>query len=648
MNRPKYNLLTTWALLTTLLVASCARMGTPDGGPYDETPPVMVGSKPAMGAINTREKRIRLTFDEYIKLEKAAEKVIISPPQIEMPEIKTNGKDVIVELMDSLRNETTYSIDFGDAIVDNNEGNPLGQFAFTFSTGPQIDSLEVSGTILDASNLEPVKGMQVGIHADTADSAFTTKPFDRVSRTDSQGKFSIKGIAPGKYRIYGLADSDQNYIFNQKSEMVAFEDSLIVPVAEAATRPDTTWIDSLTIDTIRQVPYTRFLPDNIVMMAFKETPTQQYLIKNERLTPEKFSLFFAAPADSLPLLEGLNFDAGQALLVENSEDFDSLHYWVTDSTVYNLDTLEMRLTYLYTDTLNRLVPRTDTLMMAAKKTRAMFKKEEDKRMEEFQKNLKKRRRKLKEGEVLSDTLPPKKFLNVKISPKGNTDVNRTVCFNFDEPLAGYDAEGIHLRQRVDTVWKEIPFLFEPVEGKLRTYRLLAEWRPEQEYEILVDSAAFTGIYGLHTNRIKETLKMRSLDEYGTLFFDLTGKELPAHAFVELLNGQDVPVYRQTVEKNHVEFYFLKPGTYYARLVEDTNGNGVWDTGLYAEKRQPEKVRYFPNALNIRALWDMRQDWNIEAIPAEKQKPLEITKQKPDADKKKKNKNAERERQKRKR
>ena len=277
------------AMTMAMIVASCARMGSPDGGMYDETPPVMVNSHPAIGAVNSTDKRIVLEFDEFIKLQNASEKVVISPPQIDVPEIKASGKRVIVELQDTMKQNTTYSIDFGDAITDNNEGNPMGQFAFTFSTGSVIDSMEVGGTALDASNLEPVKGMLVGLYADTSDTAFTTKPLERIARTDASGRFSIKGVAPGTYRIYGLMDSDQDYRFSQKSEMVAFLDSLVVPYSEPAVRQDTFWIDSLTIDTIVDVPYTHYLPDNLVLRAFKEEMTTQYLLKNERLTPNKFS-----------------------------------------------------------------------------------------------------------------------------------------------------------------------------------------------------------------------------------------------------------------------------------------------------------------------------------------------------------------------
>ncbi len=632
-------------ILLALIIASCARMGSPDGGAYDETPPVMVNSHPVIGAINSNEKRIVLEFDEYIKLQNASEKVVISPPQIEVPEIKASGRRVIVELQDTMRPNTTYSIDFGDAITDNNEGNPMGQFAFTFSTGDAIDSMEVAGTILDASNLEPVKGMQVGLYADLSDTAFITKPFERISRTDASGRFSIKGVAPGTYRIYGLMDSDQDYRFSQKSEMVAFFDSLIVPYSESAVRQDTFWIDSLTIDTIVNVPYTHYLPDDLVLRAFKEEMTTQYLLKNERLTPNKFSVYFATKADTLPTLKGLNFDEKDAFVVEKSLHNDTIHYWIKDSTIIRLDTLEFTLDYLYTDTLGQLVPRVDTFYMSSKKTLEMFQKEKDKEMEEFQKELKKKRRRLKEGEVLTDTLPSIKFLKTKLS--NIKDVYATLTLDFDEPLARIDTQAIHLRLKVDTLWKDIPSRFEQVEGQTRKYRIRAEWRPEQEYELTIDSAAFTGIYGLHTDKQKQTMKMRSLDEYGTLAFDVTGVALSPKAYVELLSADDKPVRRESLEKGHAEFFFLNPGKYYARLVNDANGNGKWDTGLYADRLQPEQVYYYPQMLEVRALWDMRQDWNVSALPVEKQKPLEITKQKPEEKKEKRSKNAEREERKRK-
>lgn len=240
-------------LMLMIVVYSCASMGTPDGGPYDEEPPKFIRSSPKPYATNNKNKKIAIEFDEFIKLEKTSEKVVVSPPQLEQPDIKASGRRVLVNLMDSLKPNTTYTIDFSDAIVDNNEGNPLGNYAFSFSTGEAIDTLEVSGNVLAAADLEPVKGMMVGLHADLSDSAFVKKPFDRVSRTDSRGRFTIRGIAPGKYHIFGLMDGNQNYLYDSKTEMIAFCDSIIIPSMEAAVRQDTLWKDTATIDTIKTV-----------------------------------------------------------------------------------------------------------------------------------------------------------------------------------------------------------------------------------------------------------------------------------------------------------------------------------------------------------------------------------------------------------
>ena len=265
-------------------IVSCARMGQPDGGWYDDDPPRIIGSTPTDGATGVTTKKVTIQFDEYIKLADAAQKVIVSPPQLEMPEIKEAGKKIVVELKDSLKPNMTYTIDFSDAISDNNEGNPLGNYTFTFSTGEQIDTFEVSGNVLDASNLEPVKGILVGLYDDLSDSAFKTKPLLRVSRTDGRGRFVIKGVAPGEYRVYALQDADGNYIFNQKSEMVAYSHETYKPSCKPDIRQDTIWKDTLHIDNILRVPYTHFYPDDVTLLAFQEVQTDRYLLKQPERT----------------------------------------------------------------------------------------------------------------------------------------------------------------------------------------------------------------------------------------------------------------------------------------------------------------------------------------------------------------------------
>ena len=374
------------AAVSVAVLYSCASVGRLEGGPIDEEPPHFVTGSPLPGALHNKKSKISIEFDEFIKLEKANEKVVISPPQVQQPEIKANGKRVVVNLQDTLKANTTYTIDFADAIQDNNEGNPMQGFTYTFSTGAELDSMAIAGTLLDASNLEPVKGVLVGLHANLADSAFTTLPFDRVGRTDSRGQFSIRGVSPGKYRIYGLMDADQTFTFNQKSEVIAFNDSLVIPRMEERIRMDTAWVDSLTYDTIVERKYMHYLPDDLILRAFKEFNYSQYLIKSERLVPQKFTFYFAGQADTLPTLKGLNFDERDAFVIEKNPRNDTIHYWVKDSLLFKQDTLAISLTYLYTDTLNQLVSRTDTLNLVSKQK---YKKEEpEKKKKKKRKNPK--------------------------------------------------------------------------------------------------------------------------------------------------------------------------------------------------------------------------------------------------------------------
>lgn len=626
------------AILTVIIgFYACASTGMPDGGPYDETPPKFIRATPEPNATNNKRKKVSIEFDEFIKLDKASEKVIVSPPQNEAPEVKVSGKRVLVEFFDSLKANTTYTIDFGDAIVDNNEDNPLGNFAYSFSTGESIDTLEISGTVLNAADLEPVKGIQVGIHKNLNDTAFSKLPFDRISRTDSRGHFNVKGIAPGTYRVYALMDGNQNYRFDSKTEAIAFLDSLVVPSMEGAVREDTVWneVDTLAYDTIYKVNYTRFLPDNLVLRSFKEENPLQYLIKSERAQLNRFALYFSAKADTLPTLKGLDFDEKDAFVIESNQRKDSLLYWIKDTTLCERDTLTLQLTYLATDTLGQLVPKTDTLRMVNKinKERRLAIAEDARKKEE-----KERKKRARKGDTLRVET---KFLNMNVEAPSAFDLNRNISLRFEEPVAHIDTAAIHMAVKVDSLWEDIPFIFQADSILPRQYQILADWQPGKEYRMQIDSLAIQGLYGLYTNKVENTLKVKTLEDYGTLYLNIVGAG--PHAVVQLLSNNDAVVRQQPVtSQNTCDFYFLQPNTkYYIRLFNDDNQNGVWDTGNYEAKRQPEEVFYFPKVWEMKANFEFEETWDVKATPLDKQKLDEIKKQKPDEAKTIKDRNKER-------
>lgn len=635
-NRIKANtLFLPFYLLVFLLLVSCAKMGQPDGGWFDETPPKVIGASPADGAVNVNQKKINIYFDEFIKLDNPSEKVVVSPPQLEQPEIKGAGRRIQISLVDSLKANTTYTIDFSDAISDNNEGNPMGNYTYSFSTGAAIDTMEVSGHVLESENLEPVKGILVGLYADHADSAFRTKPMLRVSRTDSRGRFVIKGVAPGSYRIYALQDQDGDYKFSQKSEKIAFSHDIIVPSCKPDVRQDTTWVDSLHIKSIDQVDYIHFLPDNIVLRAFTEPLTDRFFLKAERQKANSFTLFFSYGDSILPQIKGLNFDAGNAFLVEASEKKDTITYWLKDTALVNQDTLLMDITYRMTDSTGVLVNKTDSAQ------EILSKEPYAKRMKEQEKELaawtKKQEKKKKKGEPY-DSVMEVKPLDVQLSVSSQFDPDQNVIFSFPTPLAKVDTAAIHLYAKHDTLWYRAPMEFLPLEN--RKYELRGEWRPDIEYSLEVDSAAFEDIYGLASKPIKQGFKVNSLDTYGTLLVNITSlHDLPL--IVQLLDAQDKMVKETKTVNGVAEFYYLKPQKYYMRLIVDRNNNGKWDTGNYDNDQQAEEVYYYPEAIECKAKWDFTESWDPLARELSLQKPGAITKQKPDKEKKVKNQNVQR-------
>ena len=627
-------------LFTFLLLAnSCARMGSPDGGWYDDDPPRVVSSTPADQATNVTAKKITILFDEYIKLADPSQNVIVSPPQLEMPEIKAAGKKIVVELKDTLKPNTTYTIDFSDAITDNNEDNPMGNFTYTFSTGEQIDTFEVAGYVIDASNLEPVKGISVGLYNNLADSVFRKEPLMRISRTDGTGRFVIKGVAPGEYRVYALQDADNDFKFTQKSEMIAFSHQTYKPYSKPDIRQDTIWRDTLHIDNILQVPYTHFFPDDVIMMAFQEVQTDRYLLKQpDRTDANRIKLFFSYGNEQLPVIKGLNFDADSAFVVEYNEKKDSLIYWLRDTTLINQDTLALSMEYLMTDSMGVLVSQTDTIDVIAKTSYAKRQKEKQKEYEKWEKEQEKK----KKREEPYDSIYPIKPLEMKFSIPSSMNPTSKIRLEIPTPLEKADTSAVHLYSKVDSLWYRVPFVFRQLDSVMRQFEVVAEWQPETEYSLEIDSAAFVDIYGLASEAVKKGIKAKPLDDFASLVFRLTGVR-DTGIVVQLLSKDDKCVRQvRAGADREAAFFYLDSGKYYARAFVDRNGNNLWDTGNYDEDLQPEDIYYYSGEIECKAKWDITKEWNLTAKPRNMQKPGALIKQKDTKEKKKKqNRNAER-------
>ena len=591
---------------------SCANIGNPSGGPIDKTPPIFMRSNPTPNAVNVKDRKIEISFDEIVTLKDPSTKIIVSPAQTEMPRMSALGRKVTVELVDSLLPNTTYTIDFSNSIQDNNEGNAIDNFAFAFSTGSVIDSMRVSGYVIDSRTLEPMQSVVVGLQSNLADSAFHKEKLQRVALTNDRGQFTIRNVSPGSYHIFALKDLDRDYKFGNPTEDIAFLDSIIVPSIGTREAADTVYNDLNEIDTIMRATRPAYFPNDILLSMFNEDRKSQYLANNLRVDSTRISLTFAAASDTLPSLSivGRNDVPDQWYTLERSQTNDTLTYWIRPPHLVSADTLMVATTYLRTDTASNLSWGTDTLKFT------------------FQRQKAKKKKKNEE----TDSLEQIRFMELHPLANGTQEVYAPLLLQTGTPIERYSREAFHLQRKLqnDTI-------FYPAEIKSIALRdstlnrrdlvLKVDWEPGAAYTLAVDSLAMTDIYGLQTKPLKVDFNVRKMEEYGNIVFNITA--VRDSAIVELLDGTEKIVLRAPVKNHRAELLNLLPGKYYARLFIDRNGNGKYDTGNYDMHLQPEETVYYPGAINLKKNWDVEQTWDIYATPIDKQKPEAIKKNKPE-------------------
>lgn len=617
-------------VIAALILASCATIGTPEGGPRDLTPPVVVRTNPPEGATNVTGRRITVTLNKNIQLDDAFNKVVVSPAQITAPQITSNGKTVTIQLRDTLIPHTTYTIDLADAVKDLNEGNLLDGFATDFSTGDTVDSLRISGMVLEARTLEPAQGMLVGVHSNLSDTALTSIPFERITKTNSKGVFTVRNLRPGSYRIFALNDINRDYRWD-RSEDVAFYDTLIVPTAERVTYADTLRTEDGR-DSVVDRSFTRFRPNDILLTWFNEEYRAQYLKEYKRETRRTIRLELGAPTDSLPrvTIAGPDSIAGLDLLkasvLQRSATNDTLVYYIRDPRIYSTDSLRASVEVLRPDSTGRMVWMADTLRLTytePRKTKAQLKKEEEARKKAEEDSIAR-------GDSIPAPLPPTEFIKFSVEGSSTQELNKPLYFKADEPIDTIIAGAVKLYTKKDTLWVPVdaPVIERVDSGNPLRFMARYTWTPATAYKLTVDSAAITGMYGLHTDAISHEFTTRALSDYGTITFKVTGDTLPQ--MVELLNSSGDPVRTAPVKEGKAVFDYLDAGTYYARLFVDADSSGTYTTGSLSDSihRQPEETYYFPKKLELKKNWDIDQPWNIYALPIDIQKPFAILKNKP--------------------
>lgn len=582
-----------------LLLIGCANRGIgPQGGPRDTIPPKLVKEEPLNRTTNFNAKKIEISFNEYIQGEKVVDNVLISPPMREVPEIKFVSKRVMVQLMDSLRPETTYTIDFGNAICDFTEKNPLKGYRYAFSTGEVIDSMSIEGKVFNSEDLKPAIGVFVGAYMSDADSAFETQPFDYVAKTDSLGYFRIDNMRPGRYSVYALQDISRDY-FYQPGEGLAFglrAESRFLKVesvecsVDSSLVVDSVVVDSTIVDSSLVENEERELP---VMYFFKEEKTRLYFQRALRNESYQMQFLFAGKRDSVPTFRALRPSEVDSTYSDSkyvdwtpycrwsyNETNDTITAWLTDSVAMMQDSIFVEVGHYRTDSVYELEWVVDTAKCIYRAPRLT------------EKLMKERREQWENRKV-----------KVTSNAKGNFGIDLPVILTFDMPIDSIQEDSITLWRKQDSIYLPLEYQLQPLDDIGLKYEVVYPWKSEEAYEIRIDSAAVRDVYGKVNNKSVVQFKLRSVEEYSTLLVYMNESDAPLR--MQLLE-KDKVVREEPVKDGKAYFIHIEPKTYTIRIYKDRNNDGLWTTGDWLLKRQPEEVFNYEKELNLKANWDFEE------------------------------------------
>ncbi len=540
-------------IFTAILFFACAKQVAITGGPRDTKPPVMVKSSPVNGSVNFNNKTIYIQFDEYIKLNSLSQKLIVSPPVEEAPEIVIKGKGIKISLNpELLQPNTTYSFNFNDAIADNNENNALNSFVYAFSTGETIDSLSFSGKVLDAFTKAPVTDAWVVLYDSLSDTAINTLSPSYITKVDKEGKFIIPFVHEKDYHVFALKDNNYNYLFDIPDEEIAFSDSVY--------RPGVTEIPGTDSIKAKFINY----PKDLELLLFKENKQTQYIKSYNRLNPNCLEVLFNSTQY-----------AGYELKVEGDEDAvlfakqnpDTIKVWLKNETLINSDSVGVLCRYTYPNYPDSV--KTDTLV--------------------FRRPLL-----MQKDSVAKITVNPVK------------EPHKKLTIAVSAPVSDFDKSKLKLELKSDSVY--IPSEFKLVRDSLNPVLIFFDSQilEKTDYRIITEPGFVKDIYG-NTN-VADTFDVStgSSSEYGNLKISLSGDS--ESFIIQLLSGDKVIAESVGVE-GVAEFVYIKPGQYKIRAIDDLNSNGRWDTGDYSIKKQPEPVYYYPSDYEIRGNWNHDIEWN---------------------------------------
>jgi hypothetical protein len=631
-----------------LCIQGCAKVGSPTGGPRDLNPPAYVSGVPENRTVNFQGTAVDITFDEYIQLKNERKEVTISPPMKEKPLVRLREKTLRVTFEEKLQPLTTYTLNFGNAITDLNEGNILPDFEYVISTGDHIDSLSVTGKVVNAFNHQPDKdaSIVVMLYENRSDSAPLKEMPKYYSKVSKHGLFAINNIHAGSYRVIALKDANNNMMYNPVTEKVAFLDSFLI-VNPGSVKPETFIKDTVKIivppakqakghkqDSVKAHADTLIAPGrklnavNVSMTYFQEEASRVFITSKTRETRECFSIAFNRPLYDTLQLKLLNIPARENWMIRESKDVaDSMVYWITDTLLTKHDTLKLRLSYLTTDSVGHLYERADTLSLRylpkLKKGAVASRKEKTaeppveavKAGERDSVEIQDRSRHggifARKDEKPKQTTVKKQALKLlpSVASRGTLDLNAVIMFTSEKPIQKLNPENIELWKYVDSVATKQKFVCETDTSSTRRFMIRSKWDEDCQYRILLKPGTAQDIYGLQNDTLEIRFVTQKEDYYGRILVTLTGSKFPL--LVQVLDEKDkVVTYKEVMKEGLITFDYLYPQKFTLKAVYDKNGNGKWDTGNYLKHIQPEKVYLYDIPARLRSNCDYEITWNI--------------------------------------
>ena len=543
---------------------SCANTkAAPSGGPKDTIPPVLLKIEPADRTRNmpTADVKIALTYDEYTVV-KEASGIYLSPPTKHSPTAKVKGKSIVVTLRDTLAENTTYTIDFNNALADNNEGNMAPRFTYVFSTGDTIDSMYLTGTVLDCEKLTPVKGALVALYEDLSDSACMLSLPAAATRTDDWGYFVIRNVKPVAYQIYAYSDEDRDNLYMQGEDYIAFHDTLFTPTLIVSDS-----VYELKSFNMKDTLDCQKRESQLSLLLFKETASRQFIKNKGRTDQKKGFIRFNARNTVLNSFQIFGVDS-TAITTHFTPERDSMDFWI--NTSYTLpDSLLLTVEYMKTDSLGNL---------------AMTK-------EDIAVSLNDEQKKALASKAKEDTL-----INVTYTCKNENVEQDGITLTFPDPLATIDTSAIlfvatNPKNQNDT----IAFTFEKDSTLFEVYHMQSsqKYQTGYKYEVIYPEGTFHDIYGRKNKENKIDIQLPNTDKTGSITLNISGIH-DTRYIIELVSADKKNVFRKfTVDKDtQLYFPYLAAGEYTFRITEDRNGNGIFDSGNLLERKQPEKVIMF--------------------------------------------------------